>query len=46
MAVEADAHFGHIDSLLKEKRIIDKAHGQGRQRQVSVEYITRKGELL
>ena len=30
--------------LRREKQIVDKTHGQGRLRQVMVEYIARKRE--
>jgi SAM-dependent methyltransferase len=39
---EADAHFCGFDILRKEKRLVDKVHGQGRLKQAYVEYIARK----
>jgi ubiquinone/menaquinone biosynthesis C-methylase UbiE len=39
---EADAYFRSFEILRKEKRLIDKAHGNGRIRQAYIEYIARK----
>jgi SAM-dependent methyltransferase len=42
---EADCHFDRFLILHKEKRIVDKVHGQGRLVQVYIDYIARKNGL-
>ena len=39
---EADAYFANFLVLHKEKRAVDKVHGQGRLVQTHIDYIARK----
>ena len=39
---EAESYFGNFDILLKEKKMVEKVQGNGRLRQVTIEYIAKK----
>ena len=39
---EAESYFGNFEILRKEKEMVEKVHGNGRMRQVTIEYIAKK----
>jgi SAM-dependent methyltransferase len=43
---EADAYFRDYEILLKEKRLIDKASGEQRLKQVFIQYIVKKNSMI
>jgi len=39
---EAESYFGNFEILLKEKKMVEKVQGDGKLRQVTIEYIAKK----
>jgi len=41
---EAESYFGNFDILREEKKMVEKVHGNGKLRQVTIEYIAKKNK--